>query len=84
MYYVYIIQSVTNNSYYIGYTHNPNERIDQHNKGRSRYTKNKGPWILKYLEKLNTLKEARHREKQIKSWKKRKAIERLINSARFV
>ena len=33
-----------------------------------------------YKEKFNDLQEARQRELQIKSWKKRKVIENLIKS----
>lgn len=55
--------------------------MDEHNKGLSKYTKNKGPWVLVYREEFSTLKLARRREKQIKSWKKRIAIEKLIQAA---
>lgn len=78
MFLIYIIESASSGKYYIGCTNDINRRLNEHNKGLSRYTRNKGPWVLKYKEEYNTLSEARKREKQIKSWKKRKFIEKLF------
>ena len=78
MFFVYIIRSLSSNKYYIGSTDNKERRLNEHNLGFSKYTKNKGPWIIVYDEKFMTLAEARKREKQIKNWKKRKSIEKLI------
>ena len=65
-YFVYIIQSEVDNTYYKGYTQNPEYRLFEHNNGKSRYTSNKTPWRLVYLEGCQTKKEAIIREKQIK------------------
>jgi len=46
--------------------------------GKVKSTKVYKPWLLQYTEKYNTLSEARCREKQIKNWKSRAAIERLL------
>lgn len=81
MYLVYILKSLSNNQYYIGCTDNITRRLNEHNKGLSKYTRNRGPWKLMYKEEFNNLGTARKREKQIKSWKKRAAIEKLINAA---
>lgn len=84
MYVVYVLKSEKNNRYYIGCTNNIERRIAEHNNGLSRYTKNKGPWVGVYKEEYSSLLEARKREKQIKSWKKRSAIEKLISPHRPV
>lgn len=81
MYYVYILKSLRDNTFYIGCTENINRRINEHNKGLSKYTKNKNPWIIVYSEKFATLSDARKREKEIKSWKKKVAIEKLTQGA---
>ncbi len=81
MYSIYIIKSMQKKQYYIGCTDNIIRRLSEHNKGLSQYTKGKGPWELVYKEEFINLKEARARERQIKSWKKRAAIEKLINAA---
>jgi len=79
-YYIYIIQSQKNNSYYVGQTNNIEDRLKRHNSGRSKYTKNKLPWKLVYTEVFKTRKEAVKREKEIKNKKSRKYIEILIES----
>lgn len=78
MYYLYILRSQKNNKYYVGCTDNIERRLKEHNKGLSTYTKNQRPWELKYKEEYSSLSEARRRERQIKNWKKRAAIERLF------
>jgi putative endonuclease len=78
MFYVYILQSAKNASYYIGSCENIEKRLFQHNNGLATSTKRYLPWNLVYKEAYDTLSKARRRERQIKSWKKRKAIENLI------
>ena len=67
-----------NGKYYVGCTSNLAQRIEFHNNGFVRSTKAHRPWQLIYQEKFDDLKSARERESQIKSWKKRSAIESLI------
>ncbi|MDP3988157.1 MAG: GIY-YIG nuclease family protein [Candidatus Levybacteria bacterium] len=78
MYFTYILQSEKDGRYYIGSTNNLENRLERHNKGYSRYTKNKGPFKIIYQEGYNTLSEAKKREYYLKSLKSRKAIEKLI------
>lgn len=78
-YYVYVIESIKDGKFYIGCTSNVDRRLKEHNKGLSKYTKNFRPWMLKYTESFDELSLARRREKQLKSWKKRSAIERLFH-----
>ena len=67
--------------YYIGSTSDVLRRLSLHDTGRVRSTKPYKPWVLKYQESYKTLKDARRREKQIKSWHSRTAIEKLLNQA---
>lgn len=78
-YCIYILQSQLDNRYYVGATSDIERRLGEHNAGKVPSTKPFRPWVSKYLEKFDTLSLARKREKQIKNWKKRSAIERLIN-----
>lgn len=78
MFYVYILKSDKNGSYYIGSCKNTERRLHQHNQGLVKSTKRYIPWNLVYNENYNNLKTTRKRELQIKSWKKRTAIENLI------
>lgn len=81
MFYIYILISESSNKYYVGCTDNMNRRFMEHNNGLSKYTKHDRPWRRVYQETYGTLSQARKREKQIKSWKSRSAIEKLINAA---
>ncbi len=80
MFFVYILKSIKSGTYYIGCTNDIERRLKEHNSGISIYTKTDKPWKLCYNEAFNSLSEARKRENQIKSWKKRKAIEKLIQA----
>ena len=66
--------------YYVGSTGDTSKRLAQHNAGKVRSTSARRPWVLVYKETFATSGEARRRELQIKHWKSRLAIERLIES----
>jgi len=78
MFYFYILHSIKNGRYYIGSCQDLEQRIKRHNSGLVKSTKGYLPWELVYNEEFKTLSEARKRESQVKGWKKRLAIERLI------
>ena len=50
MFYTYIIQSLVDDSFYLGYTANLEFRLEKHNEGNSRYTRKKMPWKMVYSE----------------------------------
>ena len=64
--YVYIIYSNSRNLYYNGYSKRPYNRLIEYNEGKSRYTKDKGPWELVFLQEFSTKYEALIREKSLK------------------
>ena len=65
-YYVYMLQSELDGSYYKGFTENPTQRLLQHNNGDSFYTSRKIPWKLVYIEQCLDKKTALIREKNLK------------------
>ncbi|MDD3080018.1 MAG: GIY-YIG nuclease family protein [Paludibacter sp.] len=67
-FYVYILQSLVDDSYYKGFTEDIEQRLSRHNRGESRYARTKKPWQLVYLEELPIKREALIREKQIKRY----------------
>ena len=76
-FYVYFLRSKRDGSLYIGQTNNIEKRIERHNKGLIRSTKNRSPFDLVYTESYNTRREAMLREKHLKSIggvKEKKAI----------
>ena len=79
MHYVYVLQSQKDNSYYVGYSADPVNRLTKHNKSNKGYTAKKKPWQLMYTESYETKLEALKREKFIKAQKSKIFIEKLIN-----
>jgi putative endonuclease len=67
MYYVYILRSTVDGTFYTGMSTDVAKRLKEHNSGKSRYTNSKSPWIVIYSEQLKTRIEAREREKYWKS-----------------
>ena len=74
----YILRSDKDGSYYVGSARDLTSRMMRHNKGLVNSTRNRRPLALVYSEEYATYAEAFRREKQIKNWKKRRAIENLI------
>jgi len=67
-FYVYIIQSQVDGSYYKGFSENPPNRLLQHNNGECSYTSRKTPWAFVYIEQLSTKREALIRERGLKKY----------------
>lgn len=84
MYFVYILKSINKNWYYTGHTHDLENRIVEHNTGRSRSTKVNRPYMLVYKEEYNTKSEAFKREQEIKRYKHGEAFKKLIEHCRVV
>ena len=77
-YFVYIIKSLVDGTYYIGSTKDLSERIERHNHGRSKYTNAKRPWELVYSEEHPDRSSAIKRENEIKRRKSKDYIESLV------
>jgi len=65
-------------SYYVGYSQDPEKRLLDHNLGKSRYTSKKTPWCLVYTEKYHTKTEALQREKFLKRQRNKQFYQKLI------
>ena len=79
MYYVYVLKSNKDGTYYYGSTSNLQTRLQQHNKGEVRYTKGHRLYQLYYFEEYKTRTEAVQRDKFFKTldgynWLKEKKI----------
>ena len=79
-YYVYLLQSIPNGSYYTGITSNLKRRLSEHNKNISIPTRGKGPYELVYYEKYLNRGDARKREKYFKSGSFRKIRENFLRN----
>jgi len=79
-YYVYILQSELDTNFYVGYTQNLQQRIEQHNTGKVKSTKLRQPLKLVYWEGCLDRSDATKREKYLKTaWGKRYIKNRLRN-----
>ena len=77
--YVYILQSLKDLRYYIGETHNVEQRLTFHNSGKQRSTRNRTPFKIVLTEEYQTREQALKREKQIKSWKGGESFKKLVH-----
>ena len=79
LYTVYILFSPLKNKYYIGFTgDNIDERLRKHNSNHKGFTGNCSDWKIVYQEKFTEKQQANKRENEIKNWKSRTRIEKLI------
>ena len=81
IFYLYILHSCKDGTYYIGHTGDLKKRLKWHNAGYSLSTKAKRPWKLVYKERYQTKSEAQKREYELKRKKSRKYIEFIIRCA---
>ena len=79
-YFVYILQSEVDSSFYIGYTSNLQQRLAEHNSGKTRYTSRKRPWNIVYFEEFVSKSDALKREKFLKAQRNRQFYRKLIEN----
>lgn len=79
-YYVYVLESLKDNSWYIGFTSNLEKRFCQHNQKESKATKLKSPYKIIYSEAYLNKKDAKGREKFLKSGSGRKFLKRQLKN----
>ncbi|OGM24608.1 hypothetical protein A2962_01480 [Candidatus Woesebacteria bacterium RIFCSPLOWO2_01_FULL_39_61] len=78
MFFVYIIRSEVNRSLYIGSTDNVDRRLKEHNFGESLATKLYRPYKLIYYEGFLIIKDAKARERFLKSGWGRRSIKKML------
>jgi putative endonuclease len=79
-YYTYVLQSIKDFMFYVGFTKNINKRLNEHNNGKVESTKNRRPLKLVYWEGCLNHKDATMREKYLKTaWGKRYVKNRIKN-----
>ena len=79
-YYIYVLKSRKDYNYYTGYTENLKRRLEDHEKGLVKSTKNRRPLDLVYFEGCLSQQDATKREKYLKtSYGKRYIKNRIKN-----
>ena len=66
-YYTYVLKSDKGDKLYTGYTNDLRKRLLEHNNGKSKYTKGKGPFVVIYYEACLSKEKALQRELYLKS-----------------
>src|SRR5690606_31563286 len=80
-YYIYILESERDGTYYIGSSQDPGTRLAKHNRPHAGYTGRKQPWKLVYTERYASKPEALVREKFIKKQKSKNWILQRISDS---
>lgn len=78
-YYTYILQSLKNNTLYIGYTSDLKKRFVSHNKGLNQVTKPFIPYKLIHYEAFLNRVDAKRREVYLKSGWGLKSIYKMLD-----
>jgi len=79
--YLYLIQN-PEGTIYTGISTAPEKRLKAHNAGKgAKFTRNKGPWILKYVEECGSVGDALKRERQVKKYRKVRKLALIASQA---
>ena len=83
MNYFYILYSKDLNQYYIGHTSESlQERLRKHLSNHAGFTAKVKDWLVVYYEEFETKSLAYKRELEVKKWKSRIRVEKLIAESR--
>ncbi len=77
-YYVYVLQSMKNNSLYIGYTTDLKNRLQEHNRKLNFSTKPFTPWQVIHAEAYRNEKDAKRRERYLKTSQGARLLRRML------
>jgi putative endonuclease len=80
-YFVYVLESLCDHGYYIGFTQDLDQRLTEHNAGKTRSLRARRPLKLIHVEEFSGKSAAKKPERQIKSYKGGKAFRRLLRLA---
>ena len=78
MFYTYILYSQTADKYYVGSSSNPGNRLKKHRNKSKGFTNQAADWEFVFQKSFADKSHALSYEREIKSWKSRKKIEKLI------
>ena len=79
MFYVYVLHSLTDHGFYIGYSTDLRKRLNEHKQGTSIATKCRGPWRLIYYEAYIEREDAKGRERYLKSGAGRRLLQHQLS-----
>ncbi len=80
MYFVYILKSLTDHGWYIGFSEDVHRRLLDHNSGKNTSTHARRPFILIYYEAYLHKLDALGRERFLKSGAGRRFVEKQLRN----
>ena len=80
MYFVYVLQSQKDKKFYTGFSRDLKTRFDEHVRGGVTSTRERRPLKLIYYEACLSEKDARHREKYLKTYHGKTFIKKRVKS----
>ncbi|SRR5258705_12726207 len=83
-YFVYILYSAHLDLYYIGFSEDPENRLNKHLSDHKGFTSRTKDWKIVHKEIFQQKSEALKRERQLKAWKNKIRIKELIEKFRSV
>lgn len=75
---VYILRSLSTEKFYVGSTNDLKRRLEEHKEGKSKYTRETGPYELMFSQKYNVISDARKAERWLKAQKSSKFLSKII------
>jgi putative endonuclease len=82
--YVYALVSESDGIIYVGISNDLKRRIDEHNSGKSKFTKGHMPWKIFHYEQAEDYKTARLKEKYFKTSAGKRRLTAILNSQNCV
>lgn len=80
-YYVYILRSIHKSFIYTGYTMNLRKRLEEHNSKKVKSTQYYAPYELIFFEGWKSMKDAKRREKYLKTTKGKVAVKMMLKDS---
>ena len=81
MYFVYVLLSLKDQKFYIGFTSNLENRLKDHHAGRNTSTKSRRPFQLVYYEAHLSKEDAQRRERYFKSTKGKVSLKQMLRAS---
>jgi putative endonuclease len=78
---VYVLYSLKDQDWYVGYTTNFNRRMNEHENGQSKSTACRRPFICIYCEFHINKTDAMRREMYLKTWAGRNALKLMLRES---
>jgi putative endonuclease len=80
-FYVYVLLSLKDDKFYIGFTNDLKRRLKEHNSGKNISTKSRRPLTLIYYEAHLSKSDAERREKYFKTTKGKSTLRQMLRES---